>query len=102
MNTEDLKTLLKSKQIVDFDSTEQDFGHGLRLVLRDLETGEMGLLAVEPTALILPDEIALDYSYQTIEAAGPVFDECAYSLVNESLEGLPPLGVGLRQSGKLF
>ena len=102
MNTEDFKALLKYKQVLDFDSTDQDFEHGLRLVLRDLKTGELGLLAVEPTALILPDEIALDYSYQVIEATGPMFEECVYSLTNESLEGLPPLGVEVRESGKLF
>lgn len=66
MNIEDLKCLLKDRQIIDFDSSEQDFEHGLRLVLRDMETGEMGLLAVEPAVLTMPDETLLDYSYQVI------------------------------------
>lgn len=77
MNTSDLKDLLKNKTIIDFDSSEQDFDHGLRLVLRDSDTGEMGLLAVEPRVLALPDEVVLDYSYQVIESpVGPPPEEC--------------------------
>lgn len=77
MNSDTLKQLIKNKAIIDFETSDQDFDHGLRLVLRDFETGEMGILAVEPVQVALPDERMLDYSYQAIsEEVGPVFEEC--------------------------
>lgn len=66
MTNTTLKQLLANKTIVDFQTDDQDFEHGLRLVLRDMETSELGVLAVEPCQLVLPDEIVLDYSYQEI------------------------------------
>lgn len=68
MNTDELKLLIKDKAIIDFDTSDQDFAHSLRLVLRDMETGQMGLLAVEPGTMILPDEVVLDYSYQVLQS----------------------------------
>ena len=77
MTTEDLQQLIQNKTIIDFETGEQDFAHGLRLVLRDLETGQMGLLAIEPRQLVLPDEVILDYSYQDLSAElGPPPEEC--------------------------
>lgn len=77
MNTDELKQLIQDKQIIDFDTDSQDFEHGLRLVLRDTETGEMGLLAVESRAMVLPDEVVLDYSYQVVGSPfGLPFEEC--------------------------
>lgn len=77
MNTDELKQLIKDKTIIDFDTSDQDFAHGLRLVLRDIETGEMGLLAIEPRAMVLPDEVVLDYSYQVLQSAfGTPPEEC--------------------------
>lgn len=77
MDSDTLKQLIRNKQIIDFETSDQDFDHGLRLVLRDFETGEMGILAVEPVQVALPDERVLDYSYQAIsEEVGPVFEEC--------------------------
>lgn len=78
MNTADLKALLRDRVIIDFDSAEQDFEHGLRLTLQDVETGELGILAIEPCPLALPDEVVLNYSYQVIQDRGPVFVECLY------------------------
>lgn len=66
MTNETLRQLLANKTIIDFQTDDQDFEHGLRLVLCDVETGEMGALAVEPCQLVLPDEIVLDYSYEEI------------------------------------
>lgn len=77
MNTDELKLLIKDKAIIDFDASDQDFAYGLRLVLRDMETGEMGLLAVEPRELVLPDEIVLAYSYQVLDSPfGAPPEEC--------------------------
>lgn len=77
MDNDTLKQLIRNKQIIDFETSVQDFDHGLRLVLRDFETGEMGILAVEPVQVALPDEWVLDYSYQAIsEELGPPLEEC--------------------------
>lgn len=77
MNTDDLKALISDKQVIDFETCEQDFEHELRLTLHDMESGEVGVLAVTARELALPEEIALDYSYQA--AASPFrapYDEC--------------------------
>lgn len=77
MDSDTLKQLIKNKAIVDFETEDQDFDHGLRLVLRDFETGEIGVLAVEVCHVALPEEKVLDYSYHAIsEEIGPVFEEC--------------------------
>lgn len=77
MNIQDLKQLLSGKQIIDLQTEDQDFEHGLRLVLRDIESGDLGLLAIEPMQLVLPDEIVLDYSYQDLSLElGPPPPEC--------------------------
>lgn len=84
MTTDQIKELIRDKQIIDFQTDDQDFAHGLRLVLRDIETGEMGLLAVEPCELTMPDEIVLDYSYQVLSKPDtPHFDECDYNFTPE-------------------
>lgn len=72
----ELKSLIHDKQLVDFESGNQDFRHGLRLILRDVETGELGLLAVEPFSR--PDEEGelLAYSYQSIESELRPYPEC--------------------------
>lgn len=78
MTNETLKELLKNKQILDFQTDDQDFAHGLRLVLRDMETSELGVLAVEPQILEFDDVAVLWYSYQEITdrfAPSPP-DEC--------------------------
>lgn len=62
MTTNQVKQLIQGKVIVDFETGDQDFQHGLRLVLQDVETGEMGLLAVEPSGA------TLEYSYQAMDA----------------------------------
>jgi hypothetical protein len=71
MNTEQLKQIIRGKQVVDFETGDQDFEHGLRLVLRDVDSGELGLLAVEPRTLVLPDESVLEYSYQVLADERP-------------------------------
>ncbi len=67
MSTDELKRLLQSKTIIDFADEDQDFAHGLRLVLQDTETGEVGLLAVEPWGDPFENRVQLDYSYQQLE-----------------------------------
>lgn len=77
MNSDTLKQLICDKQIIDFETGDQDFEHGLRLMFRDVETGALGLLCVEPRVLILPDEVVLDYSWQDISTElGPPPEEC--------------------------
>lgn len=77
MNTDDLKALIKDKQIIDFETCEQDFDHRLRLTLRDIESGEVGVLAVAPRELALPEEMVLDYSYRAVASPfGPPPEEC--------------------------
>lgn len=77
MSSDELKQLIKHKTIIDFETGDQDFEHGLRLVLQDMETGEMGLLAVEPRELVLPDETVLAYSYQVLDSPfGTPPEEC--------------------------
>lgn len=78
MTNDDLKQLIANKTILDFETGDQDFDHGLRLVLRDNQTGAIGLLAIEPL-LMYPDEseCVLKYSYQDMEAElGPPPEEC--------------------------
>jgi hypothetical protein len=67
MTNEDLKQLLANKTILDFQTDDQDFQHGLRLVLVDKETGEMGVLAVEPVTLAFEDKPVLWYSYEEFD-----------------------------------
>lgn len=68
MNTDQLKQLLRNKTIIDFDGEDQDFQHGLRLVLRDEATGDLGLLAVEPWGDPFEGLNKLSYSYQELES----------------------------------
>lgn len=92
MTGADLKQLIKNKTVIDFANEDQDFAHGLRLVLRDNETGEMGLLAVEPDSVVMPEENLLFYSYQRIETTLPPPSEGLYDFseppVPEGQEGL--------------
>jgi hypothetical protein len=69
MTNATLKQLLANKTIIDFQTDDQDFEHGLRLVLMDQDTGELGLLAVEPAMLMefsKDDEAVLWYSYEEL------------------------------------
>lgn len=59
-----LKQLLSHNELIDLQRSDQDFAHELRLMLRDKETGELGLLTVRPDALVLPNELMLDYTYE--------------------------------------
>lgn len=74
MSIDDLKTLLESKSW----RTELEItGSTLRLFLQDLDSGECGVLAVEAVQLALPDEQALEYSWQAINPElGPPPEEC--------------------------
>lgn len=81
MNTDDLKALIRDKQVIDFETSEQDFEHELRLTLRDMESGELGVLAVIARELALPEETVLDYSYRAVVSPfGPPPEEC---LIND-------------------
>lgn len=68
MNTEQLRELLSTRTLIDFEKSEQDYAHSLRLMLRDPQSGEVGVLEVKPENLILPDEVVLSYSYEEIDA----------------------------------
>lgn len=67
MNTEELKLLLTNKSL-ELINDDQDAAHGLRLLVTDAETGEVGLLAIEPCELVLPDEVVLSYLYQMLQS----------------------------------
>lgn len=64
MNTEQLRELISTRDLIDFQRSDQEFESDLRLMLRDRETGELGILQVgiEP----LSDEPKLGYWYQEI------------------------------------
>lgn len=92
MNSDELKQLIRDKRIIDFDTDSQDFAHGLRLVLADMESGEVGLLAIEPRTLVLPDETVLDYSYQVLQSPfGAPPEECLIADLRTRVErDFPP------------
>lgn len=76
MNTTELKTLLDGKSL-ELINDDQDAAHVLRLLVTDAGTGQVGLLAIEPRAMVLPDEVVLDYSYQVLQSAfGTPPEEC--------------------------
>lgn len=74
MSADDLNHLLQLKSWrAEFTISDTT----LRIFLQDPETGDCGVLAVEPVQLALPDERALEYSWQDISAElGPPPDEC--------------------------
>lgn len=53
MNTEQLRELLATRELLDFQCTVQDFPHSLKLMLHDSKTGELGILEITPDALVL-------------------------------------------------
>lgn len=66
MNTDNLNQLLQSKSWrAEFIACDDN---KLRIFLQDLDSGDCGLLAIEPSVLVLPDEAVLDYSYQDMSA----------------------------------
>lgn len=65
MNTQSLKSLLRTRRLIDFEKSNQQFDHSLRLMLQD-ESGELGILEITPDALVLPDELVLSYSYSEV------------------------------------
>lgn len=76
MTTPELKTLLDGKSL-ELVNDDQDAAHGLRLLVTDADTGEVGLLAIEPRTMVLPDEVVLDYSYQVLQSPfGTPPEEC--------------------------
>lgn len=74
MNTDEVEALLGGKSWrAEFTITD----HSLRIFLQDLDSGDCGLLAVEPVQLALPDERAFEYSWQDIALElGPPPEEC--------------------------
>lgn len=83
----ELKQLIQHRVIADFQTEDQDFRHGLRLVLLDPETNELGLLAVEP--LLRPDEEreVLTYSYQVLDGeSGLPPSECLIAELKTKVE----------------
>lgn len=65
MTTTDLQQLLADKSWrAEFEVSDT----GLRIFLQDPDSGDCGVLAVEPVQLALPDERALDYSWQDVRA----------------------------------
>lgn len=75
MTTTDLQQLLANKSWrAEFMAIDDG---SLRIFLQDTNTGDCGLLAVEPVELAVPLELALTYSYQDINLElGPPPEEC--------------------------
>lgn len=85
MDDLELKQLLTGKQIELLDNEDQDAAHGLRLLVIDAATNSVGVLAIEPVQLAIPDEPALDYSWQWVrEPVMPHFEECDYSILTRT------------------
>lgn len=81
MNTTDLKDLLTGNKTIEFIDSDQDPAHGLRLLIIDNDTNEVGELAIEVAELAVEPEWILNYSYQRIsEPPMPHFDECDYHI----------------------
>lgn len=74
MTTEELQQLLADRSWrAEFEISDS----GLRVFLQDPDTGDCGVLAVEPVELAVPLELALAYSYQDISLElGPPPEEC--------------------------
>lgn len=88
MTTEHLKQLLSGNKHLELVNDDQDAAYGLRLLVIDHDGNEVGLLAIEPCQLVLPDEAILDYSYQQLEAGGSHYPECDYCFqVEAPVEG---------------
>lgn len=64
MNSAQLIELISTKELVDFQRSDQNYAQDLRLMLRDRVSGELGILQVgiEPFS----DEPALGYWYEEI------------------------------------
>lgn len=64
MNSIQLIELISTKDLIDFQRSDQEYERDLRLMLRDRETGELGILQVgiEP----LSEESVLGYWYEEI------------------------------------
>lgn len=79
MTTKDLQQLLSNKTWrAEFMACDDG---QLRIFLQDLDSGDCGLLAIEPVQLALPDERALEYSWQDVRAElGPPPDEQLYDI----------------------
>lgn len=84
MTTEHLKQLLSGNKHLELVNDDQDAAHGLRLLVIDADSQQVGLLAIEPRTLVLPDEAILDYSYQQLEASGSHYPECDYNFQIEA------------------
>lgn len=80
ITTTDLQQLLSNKTWrAEFMAVDDG---SLRAFLQDLDSGDCGLLAIEPVQLALPDERALEYSWQDVKAElGPPPDEQLYNIV---------------------
>lgn len=67
MNPEQLKELISTKELIDFQRSDQNYESDLRLMLRDRETGELGILQVgiEPLS---DEEPVLGYWYEVVQA----------------------------------
>lgn len=62
MNSTQLIELISTKDLIDFQRTDQNYESDLRLMLRDRESGELGILqiGIEPFS----EEPALGYWYE--------------------------------------
>lgn len=78
MSTDELQQLLDGKTLrAEFTITDTS----VRIFLQDPDTGDCGVLAIEPIQLALPDERALEYSWQDVRAElGPPPDEQLYDI----------------------
>ena len=66
MTTTDLHAILDGPKHIEWLRDEQDPSAGLRLLITDPATNSVGILAIEPMALVLPYEVVLDYSWHEL------------------------------------
>lgn len=66
MNSTQLQELIATKELIDFQRSDQNYESDLRLMLRDRETGELGILQVgiEPFS---DEEPKLGYWYEEVK-----------------------------------
>lgn len=65
MNSEQLIELISTKDLIDFQRSDQNYAQDLRLMLRDRVSGELGILQVgiEPFS----EEPQLGYWYEEVK-----------------------------------
>lgn len=66
MNTDELKQLFSTREVLDLEKSEQDFDRSIRFMLRDRHTQELGVLEISAVEVALPRELWLEYKYESL------------------------------------